>query len=329
MYRSVYPLGDRVSFALMASACAAMAATLVATSSCRFVTISFTSTAGGLEDYFASNRVVNETPSQYKAGVGLYQWLRPNNPETNWSDGACAGYQETMLESISDRTFEVTRTFAVFAILMSVVEMCWVLLASCFEMNQLQVIMFCGLSAVGTISTAMTLMFPFSAICQTEFDSRDCTIDQGGLVMIGAAVLWLITFFLSVFYAYPAVVQPVHNFSKPRDKAKLRKAAAKKRAATKKGAKVHATVKTPPIGKNYSYDSQQSWTTPIPSRSSTGKSSEKASKAKSKSSAIQQFEPKKTSNQPSIVTVDDVSSKDAMEVYMAKRLDRIDSLTEC
>ena len=332
----MYPLGDKVSYALMASACAAMAATIVATMSCRFVTVSFTSSSGGLEDYFASgNRDVNETPTQYTAGVGLYQWLRPNNPEatSDWSEGACAGYQETMLASISDQIFEVARTFSVFAIIMSVVETCWVFFTSCFEMNKLQVIMFCGLSAIGTISTAMTFLFPFSSICQTEFEARECTIDQGGLIMIGAVVLWLITFCLSAFFVYPAVVNATSDFAKQdaRDKAKLKKAK-KKQNGAKRGDKVNATVGTPPIppiGQSYSYDSQKTWTKPIPSRSSAVKTPSQKPKEKVTSSAVQQFEPKGTSTGPSLITVDDVSSNNAMEVYISKRLNRIERISEC
>lgn len=296
------------------------------------MTITFTSSGGDFETYFSSFRE-EDVPTEYKAGAGLYQWLRPADPDgADWSRGACVGYQETMLESIANTGFEVARTFAVFGILMAVVETIWVFLASCFEMNRLQGIMFCGLSAVGTLSTAMTFMFYQSALCQTEFDARACSIDEGGLVMIGAVALWMITFCVSTFFAYPTVAEVgIIDFAKQdaRDKAKLSKATGKKRAA-QSGTKVHATAKAPPIGKSYSYDSQKSWTQPIPSRNSLGASFTPATikSVKSKPSAIQQYGPKPMSRKPSNVAVDD-SNKDAMEVYISRRLDRIEKLAEC
>ena len=213
--------------------------------------------------------------------------------------------------------------------LMSVVETLWVFVSACFEMNRLQCILFCLLSFVGTLSTALTFLFHKSAICTTEFDTRECSVDQGGLVMIGAVVLWLITFCISVFFVYPSVAEGIQqDFAKTdaRDKKKLSQSIAKKRQSRSPAA-------TAQLGnsRSYSFDSQKSWTRPIPSRSSSRVASSTAAAPKQQrssrpqsASAVKQY----TSRKPSSMTVDDVSNKDEMEVYLSRRLDRIEQLAE-
>lgn len=166
--------------ALIASASAALATTMYATASCRFVVITFTSNAGGLEEYYGGTRRGGTEGENvtYKATVGLFQWLRPTDPY-DWSQGSCAGYQETMLARISDTAFDVSRSFAIFAVMIALFQTCWIFLTACLSMNRIQGYLFCLLSFIGTLSTAMTFLFHKSAICQSEFSSRDCAVDEG------------------------------------------------------------------------------------------------------------------------------------------------------
>jgi hypothetical protein len=152
---------------------------MYATISCRFVVITFTSDTGGLEEYFGANR--GGTAGEfltYKAAVGLYQWLRPTDAY-DWSQGSCTGYQETMLASVTDSYFDLSRSFAVFAVMLAVFQALWMFLTACLSMNRIQCFLFCILSFAGTLSTAMTFLFHKSALCQTEFTTRECTVDEG------------------------------------------------------------------------------------------------------------------------------------------------------
>jgi hypothetical protein len=152
---------------------------MYATISCRFVVVTFTSDTGGLEEYFGSNR--GGTAGEfltYKAAVGLYQWLRPTDAY-DWSQGSCTGYQETMLASVTDSYFDLSRSFAVFAVMLAVFQALWMFLTACLSMNRIQCFLFCILSFAGTLSTAMTFLFHKSALCQTEFNSRECAVDEG------------------------------------------------------------------------------------------------------------------------------------------------------
>ena len=185
-------------------------------------------------DYDMTNSTNSDTTSAinavYRTSLGLYQWLRPlPNTETNnsdsagssssssstitdWTVGTCVGYQQTMLEAFQQPStdhnvlFDVSRIMAIFAILLGLFQFSWMLLSACMSMNRIQMYLFLALSVCGTAMTGLTFLFHQSSICTTEFDhSAYCQIDQGGLVMIAAMVVWFITFLISIYYVAPVV----------------------------------------------------------------------------------------------------------------------------
>jgi hypothetical protein len=153
----------------------------------------------------------------YRTSVGLYQWLRPlpstnKNSITDWTVGTCVGYQQTMLAAFQSSAdddnimFDLSRIMAIFAILLGVFQFSWMFLSSCMSMNRIQMYLFIFLTVCGTAFTGLTFLFHKSTICTTEFgNSAYCQIDQGGLVMIAAVVLWFITFLISIYYVAPVV----------------------------------------------------------------------------------------------------------------------------
>lgn len=233
----------------------------------------------------------------FKAAVGLYQWLRPTDiTDNNWSVGTCAGYQQSMLAEITDPFFDMSRSFAVFAVILAIFQVCWMLLSACMSMNRIQAYLFCILAFAGTASTGLTFLFHRSALCQTQFQSRECVVDEGGLVMIAASVLWMVTFCISICFVVPTVLAETSSIDFERQDAHDRaKIAAKKtkddanrlrgRSNTKPNAsssrrsksksdrasqqqnndKTRTTILA--VQQSYSYDSQASWTKRIPTRS--------------------------------------------------------------
>jgi hypothetical protein len=241
---STYPLGGYITAMLLLSTAAALATTIYATTSCRFVVLTFTSQDGNnFEEYFQANTIRTSGSSTsttttdgtaakavYRASVGLYQWLRPldntdsssssmtttttsttkNTAITDWTVGACVGYQQTMLAAIEQSQnifFDLSRVMAIFAILIGIFQFSWMFLSSCMSMNRLQLYLFILLSVCGTTFTGLTFLFFKSTVCTTEFDhSVYCQIDQGGLVMIAAIVFWTITLLISIYYVVPVVM---------------------------------------------------------------------------------------------------------------------------
>lgn len=320
--------------ALILSTSAALATTVYATVNCRFVVITFTSDTGDLEQYFSagSNRGGNAGNSTtYKAAVGLYQWLSPTDPSNNWSIGSCVGYEQTMLDVIGgDKNFEVSRTFAVFAVLTGIMLVGWSYLMACLDMNNIQVYLLLGMAFIGMLSTALTFLFHQSALCQTEFLTHECKIDQGGLVMIAAVFFWLVTFVIAVTFVLPTVRAAyrdgaIVSFDREdaHDEAKL--AGDKER-----GRGVNKAYQKEASLESYSFDSQESWTRPVPKRSAASlqkqlQNKQLSSKQQRAASAIQQYPPRQEDINAAVVPL---SHKMSTEVYVAKRLDRIEQLTD-
>ena len=283
---SSYPLGGFVTAGLILSTSAAFVTTVYATASCRFVVVTFTSSLGNFEEHFNSAREGNDQMT-YRTAIGLYQWLRPFDPE-DWTVGTCVGYQQTMIDAITDTMFDVSRTMSVFAILIAIFQFCWMFLSSCLSMNRLQCYLFLFLSFLGTMCTGLTFLFRRSTICTTEFDAVDCKIDQGGLVMIAAILLWVLTLAVSIYYVYPTVMAvstassvdfELHKTRTEKDKMKLAKQ--RERRIQLEMLRQQQSKETIPqssskqqflpdegnqIRASYSFDSLQSWARPIPKR---------------------------------------------------------------
>jgi hypothetical protein len=290
-------LGGIVTAGLILSTSAALVTTVYATASCRFVVVTFTSSLGNFEEYFDSETNGND-PMTYRTAIGLYQWLRPFDPN-DWTAGTCAGYQETMIDAFTDTMFDVSRTMAVFAILVAIFQFCWMFLSSCLSMNRLQCYLFLFLSFLGAMCTGLTFLFRRSTICTTEFDAVDCQIDQGGLVMIAAILLWALTLAISIYYVYPTVMAvssassidfELHKTRTEQDKLKLalqREKQIQRRMLrsqqpneiflssdnkcktnlpTSSSKQQTLPDESNQIRTSYSFDSLQSWARPVPKR---------------------------------------------------------------
>jgi len=298
-------------------------------SSCRLLVISFVSDEGGFEETFSEFAVQQGQAASFTTGVGLFQWLRPNDADDpdSWSDGSCVGYQSTMLDVFSEPLFETARGFAVFSVLIAIVVVAWIFLMVCVAWTRFQIWIMSALLLAAGIATSMTLLMKQSALCQTTFLDRDCALDQGGLVMIAAVILWVAAFMISVVFLKPLPDDEYDDddddgdiyaigLTKARQKQmaaqqsvqrskqqKKRKQQQQERTLSPSGSGVSRRV--PPLTPStqgsfdYSYDSQDSWRSP-----------------------------KKKRSQQSRLTVDDVSNQQQLEVYMAERVDRISSMAE-
>ena len=200
----------------MASA-GALAATTYAVASCRFEVINFTSNQGCFQEYFniygtsggvPQDGAVAQGSVNCKVGVGLYQWLYQDNG-TTWPDGGyCLGYSETMRQAFSDHMFDTSRSFGVFAVLLAVVVHIWSFSLSCLELNRFQLWLFRILCVSGFLSCSMTFLFGRSDLCTTLFLTRQCQLDEGGLVMVTGCILWFVICLISIFFLEP---DPLHE----------------------------------------------------------------------------------------------------------------------
>ncbi|GAX20887.1 hypothetical protein FisN_7Hh208 [Fistulifera solaris] len=203
-----YPHGGYTVLGLILSGAAAMTTTLYAAASCRFLVVTFVSETGDFETFFTNiqEAASGRPTATHKVGIGLFQFLRPFRQDSHWSDGSCAGYQETMLQEMSDTPFETARFFAVIAIVLSFILVIWELLMIFVEFNRLQISIFCFIAMLGTLCCGMTFMMMKSAICNTVFLESECEVDEGGLVMVAGSLLWFATMVLSAAFLRPSEV---------------------------------------------------------------------------------------------------------------------------
>jgi hypothetical protein len=57
-----------------------------------------------------------------------------------------------------------------------------------------------------------------AAICETAFQDRECSIDQGGLMLVAAVILWLAAFVISVIFFKPELEESngiLENYAVP------------------------------------------------------------------------------------------------------------------
>jgi hypothetical protein len=183
-----------------------MTTTLYAAASCRFLVVTFVSETGDFETFFTNiqEAASGRATTTHKVGIGLFQFLRPFRQDSHWSDGSCAGYQETMLQEMSDTPFETARFFAVIAIVLSFIIVIWELCMIFVEFNRLQITIFCFIAMMGTLCCGMTFMVMKSAICNTVFLESECEVDEGGLVMVAGSLLWFATMVLSAAFLRPS-----------------------------------------------------------------------------------------------------------------------------
>lgn len=322
------------------------------------VVVSFTSTQGGFEETFSDqNDRQGESAARYKVGAGLFQWLRPfdasdnsnsNGDSTSWSNGYCVGYQSTMLTALSDTAFETARGFAVFAVLLSVIVTIWSMLSACIVWNRIQIRLLNACLLAGAVCTGLTFLLKRASICQTAFTDRECSMDQGGLCLVAAVILWMAAFMISVIFFKPDAIEsdnvlPDYPVPVPRKSSSFgntngnnvnaqsapqlgqqRNQRAGGSSKYSRSAAEAAASPTAPITNgsfDYSYDSRQGWTNRIPRRTRPQPRPEQQRSAQQRQQTRQQQRQRPPVQQ---LTVDDVTNQEQMEVYMAQRLDRIE-----
>ena len=150
-----------------------------------------------------------------RASVGLYQWLRPIDSALQWNEGACVGYQESMLAVLEDPTFDAARSFAVIAVLMGIIVSLWSMLSSCIAWNWIQLQILRVLLFLGTITAGLSFLFVRASICNDAFDpSASCELEEGGFVLIAAMIMWLAAFLISIVFAHsfsPTDMEEMHG----------------------------------------------------------------------------------------------------------------------
>lgn len=197
---------------IVASGCA-LSATMWGVASCRYMFIDYETDRGvgtGNDFNFFLDPTADLTePVQQRVGAGLFSWLVPNEDAIAWSDGRCAGYNQLQLEHFSDTIFEVSRIFAVFTVLGGVGMTVWIWFLLCISLGRIQIWLMRAVLGFLPVFTGLTFIIFYSTLCQDLVSYQDesfetnCTIDQGGLVVIAGAIFWTIAFLISLIYIKP------------------------------------------------------------------------------------------------------------------------------
>jgi len=199
-----FPHGPWSVCGLMVASLAAMAASMWGISSCRMAFVEYTNDRGDFSDFYLDPTADGEGVPM-RTGIGLFQWLDPFDPE-EWSQGQCRGYTTLQLEFFGDSALEVARACGVLAVIGAVAMSFWILFLNCVSMGQMQIraLQFCLLAL--TLNIGGTFAIFFSPLCQDlvsyQNDSYEtnCTLDQGGLVVISAGLLWGVALLISCIY---------------------------------------------------------------------------------------------------------------------------------
>lgn len=201
-----YPHGGWAVLGLILASCCGLAATMWGVSSCRLFFVDYTTDRGdGFGDFFL-DPTADGDPVQQRVGAGLFSWLVPKEDATEWSDGICAGYNESQREHFSDTTFEVARIFAVLTVLSGMGMTLWIFFLACISLGKFQIWLMRTVLGLLPIFTGLTFVIFSSELCrdlvsyQDPTYETDCTIDQGGLVVIAGAIFWTIAFLISLIY---------------------------------------------------------------------------------------------------------------------------------
>jgi hypothetical protein len=190
--------------------------------------------------------------------------------------------------------FDISRSFGIVAVILSIVMCVWSFFSACINWNKIQIILLCSLNFLGCIATGLTFLFYQSTLCTTSFETRQCQIGNGGLVMIGAILLWTVSFIISIVFVRPNCdttlnnTNHMKNLSQEDKRAKAALMRQMARQQTKRNIMsrsqqqpnhhhnphrsttadaLNTTPDTILHHNSYSFDSQDDWHKPIPSRS--------------------------------------------------------------
>ncbi len=173
--------------------------------------IDYMTDRGDFGDFY-KDPTADGDPVLQRVGAGLFSWLVQGNEDRNgdgkldWTDGQCAGFSQSQREFFSDTIFEISRIFAVLAVLGGMCVVLSIFLLSCMAMKRFQIWLMSFVFFGITVCTGLTFLVFMSQLCndlvsyQDESYTTECTIDQGGLVVIAAAIFWCVAFLISVVY---------------------------------------------------------------------------------------------------------------------------------
>lgn len=206
-----YPHGGWAITGLFATSICALAATMWGMASCRMVYIDYTTDRGDFSDFF-KDPTADGDPVRQRVGVGLFTWLIPyaedanGNANADWTYGRCAGFSESQRNFFSDTVLEVARIFAVLSVLGGMGSVLGILILSCMSLKRFQIWMLSTILGLIPIFVGLTFIVLQSQLCnglttyQNETYETSCTVDQGGLVVVAAAIFWGVSFLISVVY---------------------------------------------------------------------------------------------------------------------------------
>ena len=198
---------------IVASSCG-LASSMWGVASCRFMFVDYETDRGVNTEINGFNFFLDPTadlaePVQQRVGAGLFSWLFPNEDATTWSDGRCVGYNQSQREHFGDEIFEVSRIFAVLTVLSGMGMTLWILFLLCLSLNRIQIWLMRFVLGILPVFSGLTFIIFYSDLCtdlvsyQDETYETNCTIDQGGLVVIAGAIFWTIAFLISLIYIKP------------------------------------------------------------------------------------------------------------------------------
>lgn len=206
-----YPHGGWAITGLVVVSLCALAATMYGMASCRMFYIDYTTDRGDFSDFFR-DPTADGDPVMQRVGAGLFSWLVPSDQDRNgdsnldWTDGQCAGFSESQLNFFTDTIFEVARIFAILSVMGGLGVVVSIFLLSCMSMKRFQIWMMSTVLGFISIFVGLTFLVLRSKLCndlvsgQNESYGTECTVDQGGLVIIAALIFWTVAFLISVVY---------------------------------------------------------------------------------------------------------------------------------
>lgn len=223
---SSLPHGVRpVSILWFALACATVC-TCYSASSCRLVTLTYTSDLGNFEGHFSNIDAAVEATT-YQVGLGLFTWLRPSfyvdgdddavtRAEVgNWREGSCAGYTTLQLDDLLEPMLDAVRIMGVLAVLLSFSVFLFSLMLSCLSLVAWQRCVMAGSCLVAAATNGLVLLFLSSDLCHSMGTdptvTSQCAMDQGGLVAIASVILWVCAALLTFFFIEPVQEPGLHD----------------------------------------------------------------------------------------------------------------------
>lgn len=193
------PHGRTLLVGLLLASISAMAATLYAFMSCRFVFVDFQSKLGGFPELF-TNGGAGAYYSSYRISAGLFNWLKPYD-ELDYTQGQCAGYTVAQTDGFGDKTFYAVQYLVVTSVLMSIALIIWIIFMACFTLGKCQAKTMSVILFVQCILVGLSFLTLQSGLCQDVGEGTSCKLADSGLVAVAAVILWFVAFLISCCFS--------------------------------------------------------------------------------------------------------------------------------